>query len=86
MFLKVKEFIDDDPMLLFKELKSGIDRRKGITLDFHSIQSVPFEFLEATIGKLLDDYSFNKISNHINFTNVDVGIKEMLAKIVKEKT
>ncbi len=85
MIIKISNFIDGEASVLFEKLDVNILKGKKLTLDFHSIESLPYDFLEESIGKLLEKNSFDDIRYQLNFKNVDVGIKEMLRKIVKDK-
>ena len=85
MIIKIADFIDDDVKVLFENLDTNILKGKKLILDFHSIESLPYDFLEGSIGKVMEINSFEDIRHQLNFKNVDVGIKEMLAKIVKDK-
>jgi len=85
MIIKMSNFIEGDPKLLFEDLSHNISKGKKLILDFHSLESIPYDFLENTIGKLLEKNSFEDIRYQLNFKNVDVGIKEMLGKIVQDK-
>lgn len=86
MIIKVSNFIESDPKSLFQEINENLSKGKKLILDFHSLESVPYDFLEESIGKLLDKNSFDDIRFQLNFKNVDVGIKEMLGKIVKDRS
>lgn len=85
MIIKISNFIEGEAGVLFEKLDANILKGKKLTLDFHSVESLPYDFLEESIGKLLEKNSFDDIRHQLNFKNVDVGIKEMLGKIVKDK-
>ena len=53
MIIRISDFIDGDPKILFNDLNKNISKGKKLILDFHSLESIPYEFLENTIGKLL---------------------------------
>ncbi|WP_319200212.1 STAS-like domain-containing protein [uncultured Ilyobacter sp.] len=86
MTIKIINFIEHDPGVLFNKISENLKKKKNIILDFYSLESLNYNFLEESIGKLLDSYTFEALQFKITFRNVDVGIKEMLAKIVKEKS
>ncbi len=86
MIIKVSKFLDDRPVELFQEIESNISKGLKVTLDFYSIKSLQYDFLEKTLGKLLNDRSFESIGYQLRFINVDVGIREMLSKIVNDHT
>lgn len=85
MIIKISNFIEGEAKVLFEKLNDNILKGKKLTLDFYSIKSLPYDFLEESIGELLEKNSFEDIRHQLNFKNVDVGIKEMLGKIVKDK-
>jgi len=85
MIIKISNFIEGEAKVLFEKLDTNILKGKKLTLDFHSVESLPYDFLEESIGKLLEKNSFDDIRHQLNFKNVDVGIKEMIGKIVQDK-
>lgn len=85
MIIKISSFIDNDAKILFEDLNTNISKGKKLILDFHGVKSLPYDFLEQSIGKIMEKNSFEDIRHQLNFKSVDVGIKEMLAKIVKDK-
>ena len=52
-------------------------------MDFKGIEKTTYDFLEKTIGKIIEQKGFESIQNNIRFRNVDTGIKEMLSKLIK---
>ncbi|WP_372714150.1 STAS-like domain-containing protein [Ilyobacter sp.] len=86
MTIKIINFIDHDPAILLEKISESLKKKKNIILDFYSLESLNYTFLEDSIGKILDSYSFESLQFKITFKNVDVGIKEMLSKIIKEKS
>jgi hypothetical protein len=86
MVVKILNFIDHDPGILMQNISKNLEDGKNIVLDFYSLKSVNYNFLEESIGKVLDLYPIEKIQFKINFKNVDVGIREMLSKIINEKS
>lgn len=85
MIISVNEFIDKDPSLLYEHISTELSKGVRLVINFKFIEKITHEFLEETIGKVLDDYNFQNIGNKVNFINVDSGIKEMLSKLVEEK-
>ncbi|WP_319372155.1 STAS-like domain-containing protein [uncultured Ilyobacter sp.] len=86
MTIKIINFIDHDPSILFEKISESLEKKKNIILDFYSLESLNYSFLEESIGRILDSYTFESLQFKITFRNVDVGIKEMLTKIIKEKS
>jgi len=85
MIIKISSFIDENVEMLFENLDTNISKGKKLILDFHAIKSLPYDFLEGSVGRIMEKKSFEDIRHQLNFKNVDVGIKEMLVKIVKDK-
>lgn len=85
MIVKILNFIDHDPDILLQNISRNLEDGKNIVLDFYSLKSVNYNFLEESIGRVLDLYPIETIQFKINFKNVDIGIKEMLSKIINEK-
>ncbi|MDN5304949.1 MAG: hypothetical protein PWP46_1835 [Fusobacteriaceae bacterium] len=84
MIIEVKNFIDKDPNLLYKEIKSDLDKGMKLIIDFKFIPNISYDFLNSTIGRIIKEYNFDHIKSKINFINVDIEIKEMLFKIVND--
>ena len=84
MVIVVKNFIDQDPEILYTNIINNLKRDVQITLDFKAIEKTTYDFLENTIGKIVEENGFESIQNDIRFRNVDTGIKEMLSKLIKE--
>ncbi|TDT72297.1 uncharacterized protein DUF4325 [Hypnocyclicus thermotrophus] len=84
MIIEIKDFINKDPDILYKEIKSDLDKGMKIIVDFKFIPNITYDFLNSTIGKIIKEYNFDIIKNKINFINVDIEIREMLFKIVND--
>lgn len=84
MVIIVKNFIDQDAEVLYTNIIGNLKRDVKITLDFKAIEKTTYDFLENTIGKIIEEKSFESIQNNIRFRNVDTGIKEMLSKLIKD--
>jgi hypothetical protein len=83
MEIKVKDFIGQDEVL-YLNIINNLKKDTKITLDFKAIEKTTYDFLENTIGKVIDEKGFETIQNNIRFRNVDTGIKEMLSKLIKD--
>lgn len=84
MVINVKNYIDQDPEELYSEIAKCLEEAGKTILDFKAIEKTTYEFLEGTIGKLIEEYTFPVIEKEIIFRNVDTGIKEMLSKLIKD--
>ncbi|MCK5780461.1 MAG: STAS-like domain-containing protein [Psychrilyobacter sp.] len=84
MLIVVKNFIDQDPELLHENIVNSLKIVEQVTLDFKAIEKTTYDFLENTIGKIVEERGFEAIENNIRFRNVDTGIKEMLSKLIQE--
>jgi len=84
MEIKVKDYIDQDEMLYLMIIKN-LKKDAQVILDFKAIEKTTYDFLENTIGKVIDEKEFETIQNNIRFRNVDTGIKEMLSKLIKDE-
>ncbi|MEI6857781.1 STAS-like domain-containing protein [Psychrilyobacter sp.] len=84
MVIVVKNFIDQDAEVLYLNIMNNLKRDVKITLDFKAIEKTTYDFLENTVGKIVEEKGFESIQNNIRFRNVDTGIKEMLSKLIKD--
>ncbi len=84
MVIIVKNFIDQDAEVLYLNIINNLKREVKITLDFKGIEKTTYDFLENTIGKIVEEKTFESIQDNIRFRNVDTGIKEMLSKLIKD--
>ena len=84
MVIIVKNFIDQDAEVLYLNIINNLKRDVKITLDFKGIEKTTYDFLEKTVGRIIEEKSFELIQNNIRFRNVDTGIKEMLSKLIKD--
>jgi len=84
MLIEVKNFIDQDPELLYENIVNTLKTVDQVTLNFKAIEKTTYDFLEKTIGKIVEENGLEAIENNIRFRNVDTGIKEMLSKLIIE--
>jgi hypothetical protein len=84
MVIQIKNFIDSDPAILLDKIEKNLEKNKKIVLDFSNMENITHEFLEGTLGKVLEKHNFEAIQFKINFINVDAGIKEIITRIVKD--
>jgi hypothetical protein len=84
MVIQIKHFMDSDPAVLLDKIEKNLEKNKKIVLDFSGLESITHEFLEGTLGSLLENYNFEAIQFKVNFINVDAGIKEVISRIVKD--
>ncbi len=84
MVIVVKNFIDQDAEVLYLNIMNNLKRDVKITLDFKAIEKTTYDFLENTVGRIVEEKGFESIQNNIRFRNVDTGIKEMLSKLIKD--
>jgi uncharacterized protein YaaW (UPF0174 family) len=84
MVIVVKDFINQDAEVLYSNISNNLKRDVKITLDFKAIEKTTYEFLEDTIGKIIEEHGFETVQDVIKFRNVDTGIKEMLSKLIKD--
>jgi uncharacterized protein DUF4325 len=80
----VVKIIDQDAEVLYLNIMNNLKRDVKITLDFKGIEKTTYDFLENTVGKIVEEKGFESIQNNIRFRNVDTGIKEMLSKLIKD--
>jgi len=83
MIIHVKNFFSLDPKVLKEKIESSLAKGKSVTLDFNTLETCTYEFLESSIGQIIEEHSFESLQNVLHFRNVDVGVKEMILKMVQ---
>jgi hypothetical protein len=68
----------EDGEVIFKLISSEIKQNKTVTISFQEISSVPSAFVNAAFIRLLEEFSFEKIRNALNFIDTTKNINELI--------
>ena len=74
--------IREDGVLLYEEIGIGLDKKERVIVDFSNIKMIISSFLNAAIGKLYGDYSYDFIDENLEIVGLDEDDTELLKDIV----
>lgn len=79
----MKNYKGQDPNDLYQKLKKNILENKKTVLDFSEVINIERKFLEDSLGKLMQEFSFEKVQHRINFTNINKTHKILIQELIK---
>lgn len=83
MVIYMEDYISRDPGFLYETISESIERGIRIVINFRGVEDVPMEFLKESVGRVLEENSFEAIKNKLNFINVKREVRDELAVLVK---
>jgi hypothetical protein len=72
----------DDGLKVFKEIKNELNRGNTLNLSFKGVRSLTSAFLNASIGKLLEEYKRQDIENNINFEDLTPTYEVLIKRVI----
>lgn len=67
---------------LHKKIIELLTYQEKIELDFIEITTYATPFFNASIGRLLKDYSINELQEKLKFTNISEGGRNLLNRVI----
>ncbi len=83
MVIYMEDYISRDPGFLYETISESIERGMRIVINFKGVEDVPMEYLKESVGRVLEENSFETIKNKLNFINVKREVRDELAILVK---
>ncbi len=83
MVIYMEDYISRDPGFLYETISESIERGMRIVINFKGVEDVPMEYLKESVGRVLEENSFETIKNKLNFINVKREVRDELAVLVK---
>lgn len=83
MVIYMEDYISRDPGFLYETISDSIERGMRIVINFKGVEDVPMEYLKESVGRVLEENSFETIKNKLNFINVKREVRDELAVLVK---
>lgn len=83
MVIYMEDYISRDPGFLYETISESIERGMRIVINFKGVEDVPMEYLKDSVGRVLEENSFETIKNKLNFINVKREVRDELAVLVK---
>ncbi|RKQ43080.1 uncharacterized protein DUF4325 [Roseivirga pacifica] len=77
-----------DGEVLFDKIKSHIDKKEKVVLDFSGIELTITAFLNSSIGKLYSLYSSDEIKEHLdikNLPNEEISLLKLVIDRAKQR-
>ncbi len=82
MVIYMEDYISRDPGFLYETISESIERGMRIVINFKGVEDVPMEYLKESVGRVLEENSFETIKNKLNFINVKREVRDELAVLV----
>lgn len=73
----------EDGGAVFEKIRIALNARQSVELDFTGIDMLISAFLNAAVGKLVEDLSIDEIHQRIKFTGMADGDPELLEKVLE---
>jgi hypothetical protein len=73
----------EDGRAVFEKIRIALNARQSVELDFTGIDLVISAFLNASVGKLVENLSIEEIHQRIKFTGMADGDPELLEKVLE---
>ncbi len=73
----------EDGRAVFEKIRIALNARQSVELDFTGIDMLISAFLNAAVGKLVEDRSLEEIHQRIKFTGMADGDPELLEKVLE---
>lgn len=83
MVVYMEDYISRDPGFLYETLSESIEKGMRVVINFRGVEDVPMEYLKESVGRVLEENSFEAIKNKLNFINVKREVRDELAELVK---
>ena len=83
MVVYMEDYIGRDPGFLYETISESIERGIRIVINFKGVDIIPMEYLKESVGRILEENSFETIKNKLNFINVKRQIRFELSELVK---
>lgn len=83
MVIYMEDYISRDPGFLYETISESIERGMRVVINFKGVEDVPMEYLKESVGRVLEENSFDTIKNKLNFINVKREVRDELAVLVK---
>lgn len=84
MVIYMEDYISRDPGFLYETITENIERGMRLVINFKGIEDVPMIYLRESVGRVLEENSFEILKNKLNFINVKKEVKKELSELVKD--
>lgn len=68
---------------VFEKIQIALKARQSVDLDFTGIDMLISAFLNASVGKLVENLSIEEIHKRITFSGMEEGDRELLDKVLE---
>lgn len=73
----------EDGGAVFKKIQIALEARQAVDLDFTGIDMLISAFLNAAVGKLVENLSIEEIHQRVEFSGMEDGDRELLEKVLE---
>ena len=72
-----------DGLRIYDLLHSSLQKDSSVELDFEGVRVLVSVFLNAAIGRLLEDYSVEDLNRTLRISNLPAGGEETLRRVIE---
>jgi hypothetical protein len=73
----------EDGGAVFEKIQIALEARQAVDLDFTGIDMLISAFLNAAVGKLVENLSIEEIHQRVKFSGMEDGDRELLEKVLE---
>jgi len=84
MVIYMEDYIRHNPEFLYETISESIERGMRVVINFREVEDVPMEYLKESVGRVLEENSFEALKNKLNFVNVKGELIDKIEKLAEK--